>query len=142
VEKTLKDLSKAEWEALCDGCGRCCLNKFEDEKGRVHYTFVACELLDLKSCQCSDYENRKKRVKDCINIRLRFPEVVKWLPKTCAYRLLHEGKRLKPWHYQNSGNRKSVHEAGISVKGVALSEKKVPHTFDEHPWDYELKGIC
>lgn len=121
--KTLTEMTRAEWESLCDGCGRCCLNKFEDQdSGRIHYTDVACKLLDLESCRCSSYENRTKFVKDCIVLTPKSMSRMNCLPATCAYRLLHEGRDLYEWHPLVSGRRASVHEAGISVRGRVVSE--------------------
>ncbi|MEM7071406.1 MAG: YcgN family cysteine cluster protein [Pseudomonadota bacterium] len=124
--KTLADMSDREWESLCDGCGRCCLNKVEYvETGDIGVSDVACKLLDLESCKCSQYKNRKKHVPDCIKLEWSHIGRLHWLPETCAYRLLYEGKALKEWHPLISGRASSVHEAGISVKGKAVSE--APH---------------
>lgn len=123
--KPLSDLSKAEWEALCDGCGKCCLQKLEDdETGRIHLTIVACKLLDIERCRCSDYAQRQTRVGECV--RLRPDNVLKLaLPGTCAYRRLAEGRDLPSFHPLVSGDANSVHEAGMSVRGWALSERDV-----------------
>ncbi|GIX30899.1 MAG: UPF0260 protein [Porticoccaceae bacterium] len=124
--KTLSALTHAEWEALCDGCGLCCLVKLEDaETGEVHYTDVACRLLDLDSCRCRDYPHRAKRVPDCLSLT---PEVVaecSWLPATCAYRLRREGRALPSWHPLVSGDPDAVHRTGISVRGRVRSEEEV-----------------
>jgi uncharacterized cysteine cluster protein YcgN (CxxCxxCC family) len=121
--KSLAEMTKEEWESLCDGCAKCCLNKLEDaETGEIIYTDVACRLLDLKSCRCRDYPRRKRLVPDC---EILTPEAVrrfKWLPSTCAYRLLAEGKDLYWWHPLVSGDPESVHRAGVSVRGRAVSE--------------------
>jgi uncharacterized cysteine cluster protein YcgN (CxxCxxCC family) len=121
-KKTLEEMSKAEWESLCDGCGRCCLNKFEDAKQRIFYTDVACKLLDTDSCRCSDYKNRTRKVKDCLVLTPRIMDEMNCLPPTCAYRRVHEGKDLLWWHPLVSGRRESVHEAGISVAGRCITE--------------------
>lgn len=132
--KKLEELSASEWESLCDGCGRCCLIKLEDEDtGEIAVTRLACKLLDLGTCRCSNYENRNRYVEDCIRLT---PEVVRslaWLPETCAYRLVDEGKKLPWWHPLISGASDTVHEAGISVRGAAIGEKKVPqHRIPAH----------
>lgn len=116
--KSLEELSPAEWESLCDGCGQCCLHKLEDEDtGEIYLTSIACTLLDSDSCQCSDYCHRRKTVPDCVFLTPELVRSVPWLPKTCAYRLVADGEDLYWWHPLLSGNRDSVHEAGISVRG-------------------------
>jgi uncharacterized cysteine cluster protein YcgN (CxxCxxCC family) len=122
-EKPLKELNRGEWEALCDGCGKCCLHKIEDEvTGAIHGTNVACKLLDRVSCQCSNYRGRKAFVPDCVRLTSELVDKLAWLPSTCAYRLRSEGKPLADWHYLVSGDRESVHKAGISVRGWTISE--------------------
>lgn len=124
--KRLDEMDNREWESLCDGCGLCCLNKLEDwETGEVAYTSVACRLLDGHSCQCSDYEHRQKTVPECIQLDLEGVEEIAWLPPTCAYRLVHEGQDLYWWHYLVSGDRETVHLAGISARDRTISELKV-----------------
>jgi uncharacterized protein len=124
--KSLSDMSRAEWESLCDGCGRCCLNKLEDEDtGRFLYTKAACKLLDLKTCQCTDYPNRAKRVPDCVTLTPKIVGDLGWLPKTCAYRILDEGHDLPWWHPLVSGRPETVDEAGITIKGIAYSEEGI-----------------
>lgn len=125
--KKLNEMSEQEWESLCDGCAKCCLNKLEDEEsGQLFYTAVACQLLDLKTCQCSDYKNRFKTVPDCLKIRLDNPVVFTMLPESCAYRRINEGRKLEPWHPLISGTDQSVHAHGISILGKAFSESEVP----------------
>ncbi|MCA3595946.1 MAG: YcgN family cysteine cluster protein [Methylobacterium sp.] len=116
--KPLAAMSEAEWESLCDGCGRCCLVKLEDEDtGRIHFTDVGCRLLDGESCRCRDYRNRSSEVPDCVTLRPDNIAGLHWMPPTCAYRLLAEGKGLPDWHPLVSGRPDSVVEAGVSVKG-------------------------
>ncbi len=124
---SLQELNRKEWEALCDGCGLCCLLKFgEDGSNEINWTNVACRLLDLERCQCRHYEARTRIVKDCIVLKPdSLDEVMDWMPSTCAYRLLHEGKPLHPWHHLLSGSRETVHEAGISVRGRTVSETEI-----------------
>jgi hypothetical protein len=124
--KTLGEMSRTEWEQLCDGCGRCCLNKLEDEDtGEFLYTKAACKLLDLKTCRCSDYENRASRVPDCVTLTPENVPRLGWLPATCAYRLLDEGKPLAWWHPLVSGRKETVVEAGIDVSSTAYSEDRI-----------------
>lgn len=123
--KALHELSTTEWESLCDGCGKCCLHKLEDEDtGRVHLTMVACELLDVASCRCRDYASRHRFVPDCIRIR---PDNVAslMLPASCAYRLVAEGRDLPAWHPLVSGDPDAVHRANASVQGWAVSARDV-----------------
>jgi len=124
--RKLSELSREQWESLCDGCGRCCLNKLEDEDtGTYLYTRAACKLLDLKTCRCTDYENRASRVPDCVTLTAQNVSELAWLPPTCAYRLLDEGKPLAWWHPLVSGRPETVVEAGISVAGQAYSEEGI-----------------
>ena len=132
-KKSLTQMSPSEWEALCDGCGRCCLNKIEDEEtGEVFLTRVACRLFDDSTCRCGQYENRRQFVPECISIT---PKSIKdhayWLPKTCAYLLLWQKKPLYDWHPLVSGTAQTVHEAGISVKDQTVPE------FEVHEDDWE-----
>jgi hypothetical protein len=132
--KGLAELSRAEWEALCDGCGRCCLHKLEDADTReVTYTRVACRLLDLDTCRCTDYANRRRHVPDCVRITAAMLKDCDWLPWTCAYRRLAEGRDLAWWHPLVSGDPATVVRAGISVRGRVLSERHVaPEGLEEH----------
>jgi uncharacterized protein len=122
--KSLAEMTVGEWESLCDGCGRCCLNKLEEEDtGRVHYTDIGCRLLDAATCRCKDYENRSEAVEDCVRLTPDNASSLKWLPPTCAYRLLANGRDLYWWHPLVSGDPATVHAAGISVRGrVGISE--------------------
>ncbi|MDO6415988.1 YcgN family cysteine cluster protein [Sphingomonas sp. BIUV-7] len=137
-EKPLERMNRVEWESLCDGCGKCCLNKLEDEEtGEVFATNVACRLLDRKHAQCMDYPNRKRHVPDCVRLTPAKLATIDWLPKTCAYRLVAEGKPLYDWHYLISGSRETVHEAGISTRGWTVSENDAGE-LEYHIVDREL----
>jgi uncharacterized protein len=131
-EAPLEALSDAQWESLCDGCGRCCLVRFEDDSHRgVFYTRAACRLLDTVNCRCGDYSNRFEQVPDCISIRSLAADNYHWLPVTCAYRVLAEGGELAWWHPLVSGSANTVIEAGVSVAGRAFSEENI------HPEELE-----
>jgi uncharacterized cysteine cluster protein YcgN (CxxCxxCC family) len=121
--KTLRELTVEEWESLCDGCGRCCLVRFEDEEtGEVFPTHVSCKLFDPQTCRCSNYVERKTHVPDCIKLTPHEVEHLTWMPTSCAYRRLHEGRGLASWHPLISGDPESVHRAGVSVRGKVFSE--------------------
>lgn len=124
-------MSRAEWESLCDGCGRCCLVKLQDEDtGEIHFTDVACKLFDAGACRCRNYPRRRNIVPDCIRLTPEGVRSLPWLPPTCAYRLVDEGKDLRWWHPLVSGRPETVHEAGISARGrVGGMEDEVP--FDD-----------
>lgn len=122
-EKTLEEMSHEEWEALCDGCAKCCLHRLEDEETReIHFTNVACRLLDPDSSRCSNYPERSLLVPDCITLTLEILKDPYWLPSTCAYRLLAEGKDLPNWHPLVSGDPGTVFESGNSVRGRTICE--------------------
>lgn len=124
--KTLAEMDRGEWESLCDGCGLCCLQKLQDESdGSFYYTRIACKLLDLGTARCSDYSNRQQKVPECIALQPDSHEAFEWLPRTCAYRLLYEGKPLPPWHPLQCGNANAVHAAGISLLDEMVSETDV-----------------
>jgi uncharacterized protein len=130
--KSLTQMTAHEWESLCDGCGKCCLNKLEfEDTGEIAFTNVACKLLDLHSCQCSNYPQRKKFVPDCVKLSPKNIDRIRWMPASCAYRLLAEGKPLEPWHPLISGSHETVHTAGISMRGRAVSESLLSDTLDE-----------
>ena len=123
--KAMKDMTKQEWESLCDGCGRCCLNKLTDEDtNQTVYTDVGCRLLDGNTCRCTDYPRRKSRVKDCIQLTPRNVARLNWLPPTCGYRLVAAGRDLAWWHPLVSGDPDTVHRAGVSVRGRAVRERR------------------
>ena len=133
-DKTLAEMTPDEWESLCDGCAQCCLLKLEaEDTGEVHYTSVVCEYLNEDKCQCRDYPNRNTLVPTCVH--LTAATIPDWLPTTCAYRLVNEGKDLKWWHPLVSGDADTVHQAGISIRGKVVSEKYV------HPDDIEARII-
>ena len=130
--KTLDEMTAEEWESLCDGCARCCVHKIEDiDTGQLYYTRVACRLLDSHHCRCTDYPNRMKRVPDCLKVTPELARKAPWLPASCAYRRLAEGRGLAWWHPLVSGDPDTVHEAGISVRQQVISEEHV------HPDDLE-----
>jgi len=122
--KRLAEMSRGEWESLCDGCAKCCLAKLEDqETGEIAYTNVACRLLDLGACRCTRYAERTRFVPDCVTLTPENVSRLTWMPSTCAYRLLAEGKDLPDWHPLVSGDPDSVHRAGISVRGRVVAER-------------------
>jgi uncharacterized protein len=126
-QKSLEELNPAEWESLCDGCGRCCLVKLEDEEsGKIHFTDVTCKLFNPNTCCCADYAHRRRRVHDCIKLIPDKVRTLGWLPPSCAYRRIADGRDLAWWPPLVSGSQTSVHEAGVSVRGrVELSESEV-----------------
>ncbi len=122
-ERPLATLNAQEWEALCDGCGKCCLHKLEDEDtGRIYPTNVACRLLDRESARCTNYRNRRRFVPDCIQLTPAMIDRLEWLPQTCAYRLRNEGQPLPAWHYLLSGDAEAVHTSGNSIRGWTVAE--------------------
>ncbi|MEX1083707.1 MAG: YcgN family cysteine cluster protein [Xanthobacteraceae bacterium] len=136
--KSLGQMTAAEWESLCDGCGRCCLQKLQDaDTDETFYTSVGCRLLDTHACRCTDYENRSAKVKDCVRLTPRNINRIAWLPPTCGYKLAAAGRDLYWWHPLVSGDAETVHAAGISVRGrVRKSEDEVP---DAELEDYIVK---
>ncbi len=124
--KKLREMSHEEWESLCDGCARCCLYKFEDEDtGEYFYTNVVCRFLDMETCRCTVYEQRTTLMPTCLALDIKLVNELKWMPESCAYRRLAEGRPLADWHPLVSGNPLSIHEAGISVKDKTLTENDV-----------------
>jgi uncharacterized cysteine cluster protein YcgN (CxxCxxCC family) len=133
-DKSLVEMTPAEWEALCDGCGRCCLMKLEDEDtGEIYNSDVRCRLLNGDTCRCSDYPNRQAKVKDCIKLTPENVTTIDWIPRSCAYRRLAEGRGLAWWHPLISGDPETVITAGISVKGRTVAEGEVKAgTWEDH----------
>src|SRR5260221_14440455 len=131
----MKDMTKQEWERLCDGCGRCCLNKLQEEgTDRTYYTDVGCKLLDGESCRCTDYENRSAKVKDCVTLTSRNINRISWLPPTCGYKLVAAGKDLYWWHPHVSGDPETVHQDGVWDGGKAGARRG-------HVAEKDLAGI-
>jgi uncharacterized cysteine cluster protein YcgN (CxxCxxCC family) len=134
----LAKLDRAQWEALCDGCGKCCIHKLEDEDtGELHATNVACRLLDGATARCKDYRNRRAYVSECVRLTPRNVESIAWLPSTCAYRLRAAGEQLPGWHYLVCGDPEAVHRAGQSVRGWTISEDDAGD-LEHHLVDREL----
>ncbi|HZJ82136.1 MAG TPA: YcgN family cysteine cluster protein [Guyparkeria sp.] len=140
--KRLSEMTTDEWESLCDGCAKCCLEKIEDQDGDVYYTDVACHLLDADSCQCSDYFNRQTRVPGCVWLKPEDLKEFDWLPPTCAYRRLSEGRDLPAWHPLITGNPLSTVESGYSVAGravVAANADRTTIDWEAHLVDWPLE---
>lgn len=140
-ELPVRSLTTEEWEALCDGCGKCCLNKLEfEDTDELAFTRVACKLLDGETCQCMKYETRHRYVPECVTLSSdKIDDIAYWMPDTCAYRLRYDDEPLPEWHYLISGSREAVHEAGESVRGWTVSEAAVP----EEDWeDYIIPPLC
>lgn len=142
--KRLDQMSDAEWESLCDGCARCCLNKLEDwDTGEIAWTDVACRLLDERTCRCRDYDNREKSVPDCIPLKPDSIASLGWLPSTCAYRLIAEGRDLYWWHPLVSDDPETVHSAGISVRGRVTSECDIPvEAYEDRIVEWPMDDGC
>ena len=131
--KTLTEMTPEEWESLCDGCGKCCLHKLEDElTGQVAYTTVACRLLDTETARCGAYGERHERVPECV--RLSPGNLPPWLPNTCAYRLVEAGRDLPDWHPLKTGDPDSTHQAGVSVRGRVISESELLGEVEDSDW--------
>ena len=137
-EIPLQNLTQVQWESLCDGCARCCLQKLENENtGTLHYTRLACRHLDLDSCRCTDYENRLAQVSDCVQLTASTLHHSDWLPTTCSYLLIKKGQDLPPWHPLQSGSSDTVHRAGISVRDKVISDEWVhPEEWQDHLIDW------
>ncbi|WP_417519238.1 YcgN family cysteine cluster protein [Minwuia sp.] len=135
----LEKMSPAQWEALCDGCGKCCLYKLQDiDTDQIVFTNVACRLLDCHTCRCGDYANRHAVVDDCVGLGPENVGELEWLPSTCAYRLLDNGGALPDWHPLLTGDPNSVHKAGISVRGRVVTEDEADDDLENHVLDEEL----
>lgn len=133
--KKLVDLNSHEWEQLCDGCGKCCVHKLQDDETEdVFFTSVACDLFDPMTCKCSDYSNRINKVSMCIQVSLETPNVFEWLPKSCAYKVLNDGGKLPSWHHLITGDRETIHEKNESVLGKVILESDLDE--DESLEDY------
>ncbi len=125
-KKSLAEMTPDEWESLCDNCGKCCLNKLEDEDtGEIYFTSVVCDLIDLESCRCTHYKDRCTRVPECLDLKQHDFSEYTWLPSTCAYRLLADGKQLPGWHPLVSGSLDSVQEAGVAISSYAMKESEI-----------------
>ena len=119
----MAEMSPTEWESLCDGCGKCCCIRLEDEEtAAIYITDVACKLFDPQTCQCTDYTNRSQKVPDCVTLTPNNVAALKWMPRTCAYRLISEGKDLPDYHHLVSGSRQIIHDVGMSVQDAVTSE--------------------
>jgi uncharacterized cysteine cluster protein YcgN (CxxCxxCC family) len=142
--KSLDEMTPDEWESLCDGCGRCCLHKLRDEDtDELSFTNVSCRLLDLKTCRCRNYERRRDQVPDCVSLTPAALAEIDWLPPSCAYRLVAEGRDLFWWHPLVSGDPATVHEAGVSVRGRAVDERRaamLEHYIVDWPGQMPRKG--
>lgn len=137
--KKLEEMTREEWESVCDGCARCCLYKLEDEDtGEIYYTNVVCRLLDTFRCRCTEYNERSKLMPTCLVLTPVMVRQLKWMPKTCGYRLLAEGKDLEWWHPLVSGDPDTVHQAGISVRTGTIAETDVDM---ENLEDYIVDGL-
>lgn len=139
--KTLADMSREEWESLCDHCGKCCLIKLEDEEdGQVYYTDVVCDLFKDEDCHCSDYWNRETLVPSCVRLTQDNLESINWMPPSCAYRRIRDEQGLPTWHHLVSGSKNTIHSTGHSVKGKTIFEKDIEneHDFEEHVVEWPL----
>lgn len=137
-EKSLQEMSREEWEQICDHCGKCCLLKLEDEDdGTVYYTDVACSLVDSESCHCTDYLNRCVRVPDCLELTVGNLDQIQWMPPSCSYRTIKEGRSLPKWHHLVTGDKESIHQAGKSIKGKYIDESDVDD-IEEHVVEWPL----
>lgn len=142
--KSLEEMTPSEWESLCDGCARCCLNKIEDwDTGEIIWTKVACTLLDQETCRCKNYEKRADIVPDCVPLSVEVLPKISWLPPTCAYRLIGEGHDLYWWHPLVSGSSETVHQAGVSVRGRTVSEDGMDvEDLEDHVVSWPGEDVC
>jgi uncharacterized cysteine cluster protein YcgN (CxxCxxCC family) len=141
--KSLAEMTRAEWESLCDGCGRCCLHKLrDDDTGEVTWTNVACRLLDDQSCRCRNYPHRRRFVPDCVQLTPEGLAEIDWLPPSCAYRRLHNGQELPHWHPLVTGDPDSVHRAGVSIRGRVIDERRAgPLEHHLTPWPGQMPRV-
>ncbi|MEO9970444.1 MAG: YcgN family cysteine cluster protein [Hyphomonadaceae bacterium] len=138
--KSLEDMTPEEWESVCDGCAKCCLLKLEDEEsGDIAYTRLHCRLLDGESCRCTNYTDRKQYVPDCVSLTPKNISEIRWMPDTCAYKLLYLGKPLPAWHHLVCGDREAIHAQGHSVKGRTINEETVLED-DQIDWIIDWNG--
>ncbi|MEM7660803.1 MAG: YcgN family cysteine cluster protein [Pseudomonadota bacterium] len=138
--KRLEEMSPDEWELVCDGCAKCCLLKLEDEDtGEIAYTRLHCRLLDADTCRCSNYAQRKRHVPDCVTLTPKTISEIRWMPDSCAYRVLHEGRQLPDWHHLICGDRSRVHTTGNSIRGRTVSEDTVLED-DQIDWIVDWQG--
>ncbi|MDD2659209.1 MAG: YcgN family cysteine cluster protein [Methylococcales bacterium] len=129
--KKLAEMTAEEWESLCDNCGKCCLHKLEDQNtGKIVFTNVACKLINLNTCRCTRYNERTRLVTECLDLKQFGSTQFNWLPSTCAYRLLNDGKELPEWHPLLSGSAASVKRAGVSISSYAIKESKAMNMED------------
>lgn len=136
--KTLKEMSKTEWESLCDGCAKCCLHKLEDEDTEeVYYTEIVCRYLDRENCSCTEYQRRQELVPNCVWLRPEDVEAFHWLPETCAYRRISEGKKLPKWHHLISGDKQTIHKRNQSMRRKGIPDDKIP----EDQWEDHIIWI-
>lgn len=136
LQKKLTEMTRKEWESLCDGCGKCCVNVLEDEEdGSLYQTNVSCHMLNHNTCRCKDYRNRKKIVPSCVSLTPKKLAQIDWLPDSCAYVMVEQGKDLPPWHHLQCGDRDRIHREGRSVQGRVISELNVVNLEDHIvPW--------
>ena len=138
--KSLEDMTPEEWESVCDGCAKCCLLKLEDEEsGDIAYTRLHCRLLDGESCRCTNYTARKQYVPDCVSLTPKNISQIRWMPDTCAYKLLYLGEPLPAWHHLVCGDRQAIHAQGHSVKGRTINEETVLED-DQIDWIIDWNG--
>ena len=139
-EKHLSEMSRSEWEQICDHCGKCCLHKLEDETDNtVYYTDIACYLVNKDSCYCGDYENRRTLVPECVQLSVDNLDQINWMPPSCSYRLLKQGQALPSWHHLITGDKESIHRCGKSIKARYVSETEVEEDeFEEHVVEWPL----
>ena len=138
--KTLEQMTPEEWESVCDGCAKCCLLKLEDEdSGDIAYTRLHCRLLDGETCRCTNYPERKKHIPDCVTLTPKTVSQIKWMPDTCAYKLLLSGQPLPSYHHLVCGDKNAIHQAGHSIRGRTVNEDQVLED-DQIDWIIDWDG--